>query len=238
MNNLNLIFRANLANRELWCRRQLEKIPARIKILDVGCGGQPYRKYCDHLVYKTHDFGQLDASSQIIECKYGQLDYVSDISHIPEEGCCFDVILSTEVLEHVPDPVGAIKEMARLLKSGGKLILTAPLASFLHQKPYHFYGGFTPYWFKKFLPEAGFANINIEPNGGFFRFFGQECQRVTRILFRGRSLRSPLRWLFLPFEAVLILLFTILCPLVCYYLDKVFRSEDYTIGYHVTAEKQ
>jgi len=238
MNKLNQVFRANPANREDWVKKQLEGLTPRLKILDVGCGGQPYRKYCDHLIYRAHDFGQIDPPSQIIEKRYGPLDYISDISHIPEKDCSFDIVLSTEVLEHVPDPIAAIKEMGRLLKPSGKLILTAPLGAFLHQKPYHFYGGFTPYWFKKFLPEAGFVNINIEPNGGFFRFFGQECQRVTRILFRGRSLKSPVRWLFLPFEAVFMIIFTILCPLVCYYLDKVFRSEDYTIGYHVTAEKQ
>jgi SAM-dependent methyltransferase len=217
---------------------QLEALEPGLKILDVGCGGQPYRKYCNHLVYKSHDFGQLAASSQIIEGKYGRLDYVSDILHIPEVDRSFDAILNTEVLEHVPDPVGAVKEMARLLKPGGILILTAPLGSFLHQKPYHFYGGFTPFWYAKYLSEAGFVELTMEKNGGFFRFFGQECQRVTRILFRGRPLNSVLRWLLMPLEVITALLFTILGPLLCYYLDKIFRSEDYTIGYHVTAEKQ
>jgi len=235
---LNQVFRPNPANREHWVKKQLEALTPGLEILDVGCGGQPYRKYCGHLVYRAHDFGQLDAPSQIIERNYGHLDYVSDVSHIPEKDCAFDAILCTEVLEHVPDPVGAIKEMARLLKSGGRLILTAPLAAFLHQKPYHFYGGFTPFWYERFVSEAGFRTIRIEPNGGFFRFFGQECQRVTRILFRQRSFASPLRWLCLPFEAVSTLLFTMLCPLVCHYLDKLFPSEDCTIGYHVTAEKQ
>jgi len=237
MNRLNQIFRANIANRENWVKRQLEEISPGMKILDVGCGGQPYRKYCGHLVYKMHDFGQLDPSSQIIEGEYGQLDYVSDISHIPEKDCCFDVVLNTEVLEHVPDPVGAVKEMARLLKPGGKLILTAPLGSFLHQKPYHFYGGFTPYWYETYFAETGFVNIKVEPNGGFFLFFGQECQRVTRILFRGRSWRSPLRYLLLPFEVISMGLFTILAPLLCYFLDFVFPTADCTIGYHVVAEK-
>ena len=238
MNRFNSIFRANSANRGNWVKRQLEKIPSARTILDVGCGGQPYRKYCGHLVYKAHDFGQLDPSSQIVEGEYGQLDYVSDISHIPEKDCCFDVVLNTEVLEHVPDPIGTVKEMARLLKPGGKLILTAPLGSFLHQKPYHFYGGFTPYWYDAYLTKAGFVNIKVEPNGSYFLFFGQECQRITRILFRSRALSQPLRWLFFPLEIVFTLLFTLCCPFVCYYLDKVFRLEDYTVGYHIIAEKK
>lgn len=237
MNGLNQIFRANSANREKWVKRQLAEILSGKQILDVGCGGQPYRKYCNHLIYKAHDFGQLDPSSQIIEKEYGPLDYVSDISHIPEKDNSFDVILCTEVLEHVPNPIGAIMEMSRLLRPGGKLILTAPLGSFLHQKPFHFYGGFTPYWYQEFLTKAGFEDIKIEPNGGFFRFFGQECQRVTRILFRGRSWASLLRWFFLPLEILSMILLTMLVPFVCYFLDILFPTPDYTIGYHVVAEK-
>ena len=235
---LNRIFRANPESRERWVKGELAALAPGTKILDIGCGGQPYREYCGHLVYKAHDFGQLDASSQIIEGRYGRLDYVSDIAHVPESDGAFDAILCTEVLEHVSDPVGAVKEMARLLRPGGKLILTAPLGAFLHQKPYHFYGGYTPFWYQKYLGEVGFGNVTVEANGGFFRFFGQECQRVTRLLFRARSFQSFWRWLLLPLEALSTLVFTILCPLVCHYLDKVVPTEDCTIGYHVTAEKK
>jgi len=235
---LNRIFRANPAHREDWVGGQLEELASGGKVLDVGSGGQPYRKYCGHLDYRAHDFGQLDASSQIIEGQYGKLDYVSDIVHIPENDGAFDAIVCTEVLEHVPDPVAAVKEMARLLRPGGRLILTAPLGAFLHQKPYHFYGGYTPFWYHKYLIEAGFADVMVTPNGGFFRFFGQECQRVNRLLFRRRSFRSLWRWLFLPLELAGTLVFTILAPLVCHYLDKLVPAEDCTIGYHVTAEKK
>jgi len=238
MIKLNKVFRANPTNREEWVRIQLEKVPPGMKILDVGSGGQPYRKYCNHLTYKAHDFCLLDPSSQIIEGKYGPVDYVSEISHIPEKDSSFDVILCTEVIEHVPYPISALKEMSRLLKPSGKLILTAPLGSFLHQEPYHFYGGFTPYWYEKFLAEAGFTDIRIQPNGGFFRFFGQECQRVTRILFRRRPLTSSLRWFLLPFEIISTVVFTILSPMFCYLFDKLMSTPLCTIGYHVTARKK
>ena len=238
MNGLNQIFRANLTNRKRWVKKQLEQVVPEMKILDVGCGGQPFKKYCNHLVYKAHDFGQLDALSQVIEGEYGKLDYVSDISHIPEKDSCFDVVLNTEVLEHVPYPIEAVKEMARILKPGGKLILTAPLNSFQHQAPYHFYGGFSQFWYEKILPEAGFGNVKVEKNGGFFLSFGQECQRFTRISFRCRTLKSPLRWLLMPLEILVTVTFSLLFPLVCHFMDKIIHTEDYTIGYHVTAEKQ
>jgi ubiquinone/menaquinone biosynthesis C-methylase UbiE len=93
---------------------------------------------------------------------------VSDIVSIPVEDASFDAILCTEVLEHVPEPIRAIKEFARILKPGGTLFLTAPLGSGIHQDPYHFYGGYTPYWYRKFLTQNNFEGLKIEANGGFF----------------------------------------------------------------------
>ena len=81
---------------------------------------------------------------------YGKIDYVSDIEKIPVKDNSFDIIICTEVLEHVPNPIGALKEMARILKKGGKLLITTPLGSHIHQDPYHFYGGFTPFFMRSF----------------------------------------------------------------------------------------
>lgn len=77
------------------------------------------------------------------------------------EDASFDVVLCTEVLEHEPEPIRAVHEFARIVRPGGKLLLTAPLGSGLHQDPFHFYGGYTPYWYRRFLTEAGFDNIEV-----------------------------------------------------------------------------
>lgn len=44
----------------------------------------------------------------------------------------FDVILCTEVLEHVDDPFSAVQELYRVLKPGGKLYLTTPFDFRIH----------------------------------------------------------------------------------------------------------
>jgi 2-polyprenyl-3-methyl-5-hydroxy-6-metoxy-1,4-benzoquinol methylase len=41
-----------------------------------------------------------------------QIDIISDITSIPVLNYSFDIVLCTEVLEHVPNPVAAIEEMA------------------------------------------------------------------------------------------------------------------------------
>jgi SAM-dependent methyltransferase len=113
---------------------------------------------------------------------YGQLDYMRDICAIPVADASFDLILCREVLEHVPEPIRAVKEFARIVKPEGKLLLAAPLGSGLHQEPYHFYGGYMPHWYLRFLHEAGFDDIQIEPNSGFYRLYGQESMRCALLL--------------------------------------------------------
>ena len=232
------IFRPNIAGREERVRRQLLALPAGWRLLDAGCGGQPYARYCQHLHYVAQDFCQLDAATQIVGGHYGTVDVVSDIADIPLGSASFDTVLCTEALEHVPDPNAAVREFGRLLKPGGVLILTAPLGSFIHQEPFHFCSGFSPYWYEHYLPRYGFAQIEIVENGGFFVFFSQECQRFTRTLFRGRPIRSLYRLLLLPLEILSILVFTILLPATCFFLDKAVPTRGYTVGYHVKAVKQ
>ncbi|MDD2806217.1 MAG: class I SAM-dependent methyltransferase [Elusimicrobiales bacterium] len=226
----------NVAMREKWVKEKINEITQGSVILDVGAGGQPYREDCAHLVYKSQDFSMLK-DRDLAEGGYGRLDYVSDICHIPEKDACFDAILCTEVLEHVPEPVLALREMGRLLKSGGVLILTAPLGSFLHQAPYHYFGGYTRYFYERFLKEAGFVDIKIDQNGGFFRYFAQECQRAHIILFHHGGFKSLRRWALFPVEVVSGIVLVLLMPIICSLLDRLIETPDITIGYHVRAVK-
>ena len=51
---------------------------------------------------------------------------VGDIQHIPHADASFDTVFSCETIEHVPDPALAVRELARVLKPGGRLFLTTP----------------------------------------------------------------------------------------------------------------
>lgn len=206
-------------------------------MLDVGAGSCPYREFFSHCVYKTQDFTQLEPD-QLRHGNYGKIDYVCDASHIPVPDDSFDVVLCTEMLEHVPEPVEVIAEFARILKPGGKIILTAPLGSGIHQEPYHYYGGYTPYWYEKFFSEKGFSRIVIEANAGFFKFY---CQESLRFLQLSRPFRLgmpvPIELLWAPVWVLLAPFLGLFVPLVCAYLDRFDTEKRFTVGYHVTAEK-
>lgn len=219
--------------RAQWIAEQAREVPAGSKILDVGAGSSPFRPYFSHCEYRAHDFAKLSNSQLWSGRGYAPLDYVSDIESIPVEDNSFDVILCTEVLEHVPEPIQAIKEISRILKPQGLLIMTAPLGSGLHQQPYHFYGGYTPYWYQKFLADAGFEQISIVPNGGFFQHYTQES---LRFLHMSAPWHGGKQLLWLPFWLLSLTWGLFWAPFWGPILDKHMDEDKFfTIGYHVSA---
>ena len=228
--------------RNAWVAAQAKRIPSGARVLDVGAGSCRYRALFAHCQYKTQDFMQHEGSTagplaDKGSWGYGQIDYVSDATSIPVSDGAFDVVLCTEVLEHVPEPIRVVHELSRILRPGGSLLLTAPLGSGLHMEPHHYYGGYTPYWYHRFLSEAGFGRIAVTANCGFFKHYGQESQRFSawidprRVHGISRVLLTPLWLLTLPW-------FRLLLPVACYYLDRLDHHRGFAVGYHVVAEKQ
>ena len=225
----------NQKERDNWVAVQAAAIQRGNKVLDVGAGTGRYRHLFEHCLYRAHDFG-IEPSTM---GKYTQLDYVSDIVEIPVPNAVFDVVLCSEVLEHVPDPISAVREMARILKRGGKLLLTSPLGAFLHQEPYHFYGGYTPHWYRKFLPEAGFQIESIEPNRGFFSWFGQEARRFNSLISPWNTFHQGWRWpLLTSIWLVTLPACRWLFPRLSCWLDELGQEHVATVGYHVLATKR
>jgi ubiquinone/menaquinone biosynthesis C-methylase UbiE len=226
----------NLMMRDTWILSQSKLISPGKSVLDIGAGSCPYRGYFSHCEYKAQDFAALQDNQLRDRSGYGKIDYYCDATDIPVSNFSFDVVLCTEVLEHVPEPIQVVTEFARVLKPGGKLILTAPLGSGIHQDPYHFYGGYTPFWYEKFLTEAGFESITIEPNGGFFKHYGQESIRFIRLT-NPLTLKANLilRLLWLPIWIIVLPIFALALPYLCHFLDRFDKEKGFTIGYHVTA---
>lgn len=177
--DLDWVHNFNQRARDNWVAAKAKSVPAGARVLDVGAGTAPYRALFSHCQFETHDFGEYENYKDGSEGIYSKLNYVSDVCNIPAADQSFDVILCTEVLEHVPYPIDALAEMCRLVKVGGRLLLTAPLGSGLHQQPFHFYGGYTDHWYRKFLTEFGCEITSIDPNHGYFAHLAQECARFS-----------------------------------------------------------
>lgn len=183
--NINRVGQLNESQRILWTQQSLDKIPAGLSILDAGAGECQFQKFCSHLNYTSQDFAQYlgtgESGLQTGTWDNSKIDIISDIISIPVEDNSFDALLCTEVLEHIPNPIAAIKEFSRILRPNGYLIITAPFASLTHFAPYHFTSGFNRYFYENHLKEHGFEITEMEFNGNYFEYLAQEVRRVNSI---------------------------------------------------------
>ena len=100
-----------------------------LRILDVGCGGGLLTEPLQRLGANVTG---LDASAEAIKAAKEHasvvgldIDYrIGDLSTIPNELDQFDVVIASEVIEHVLDPQSFIEEIHKLISPGGKLIIT------------------------------------------------------------------------------------------------------------------
>jgi SAM-dependent methyltransferase len=104
------------------------KTSDQISVLDYGCGGSPYRSLFPNSEYIRADFTY---------CHGLDLALAGD-SSVPAPDRSFDMVLSTQVLEHVPQPVHYMTECFRVLKPGGSLVLTTHGLYEEHGCPYDF----------------------------------------------------------------------------------------------------
>jgi SAM-dependent methyltransferase len=178
----------NEATRLRWIVEALRRIDPGSRLLDAGCGEQQFRKFCSHLNYVGQDFAKYDGKGDGVGLQTETWDHetnvpdlICDITGIPEANGSFDAILCTEVLEHLPNPVKALQEFARLLRPGGVLLLTAPFCSIAHFTPYYFSTGFSSYWYETHLHSLGLDIVELTPNGSFFEYLAQELRRLPFI---------------------------------------------------------
>lgn len=184
--------RNNERSRLAWLERHLNSLPPGTKILDAGAGELRNKKFCAHLNYVSQDFCQYEGRGDGVAIQTGKwntdsVDLVSDITSIPAHDSSFDVVLCTEVLEHVPDSLAALRELTRLVRPGGQLIITVPFCSLTHFAPFHYATGLSKYWFFKHLNELDFTIVEASPNGGWLDFIAQELWRLPWV---GRTYSS------------------------------------------------
>lgn len=190
----------NAKVRQEWVVGRLKEIPEGKVLLDAGAGQMRYADACKHLKYIAQDLGEYSSKTaegglhSNIESwdkwDVSRLNIVCDMIDMPLENESIDVVLCSEVFEHLKNPVLAVKEFSRILKPGGKLILTAPVCCLSHMAPYFYYNGFSEYWYREHLKDFGFEIEEFVSNGNFFQYISQELFRVNSMA--GRYCKTDL----------------------------------------------
>lgn len=131
------------------------------KLLDLGCGKVPlYEIYRDRVSENVC----TDWPSTIHKNSY--IDTFCDLSKaLPFGDNTFDTILSSDVIEHLPDHDLAFREMGRVLAPGGTLILNTPFMYMVHEIPHDFYRH-TRFSIERLTALAGLQVMELDEIGG------------------------------------------------------------------------
>lgn len=203
------------------------QIPAGARLLDAGSGEGRFRSLFEHTRYTGVDLTVGDEA-----WNYAGLDAVSDLVDLPFGQDTFDAAVCTQVLEHVPQPGRVLGEIARVLKPGGRLYLSAPQSWHQHQKPYDFYR-YTSFGLRYLLENSGLQVESVRPLGGYFWYLSFQLQNMVYWTFSQR----PKRWYTWPLRAGLGLVFQLAIPLALFYMDRLDPVKDETFGHVVVAVK-
>lgn len=121
------------------------------KILDFGCGDSRYKK----LISNSNNYIGIDVVESGHPNYNKKHDLIWDKKKLPFENDFFDLILMTEVLEHLENVELTLKELHRVLKNNGAMLITVPFLWKEHEKPYDFQR-YTSYGLKNLLIRNGF----------------------------------------------------------------------------------
>ena len=136
---------------------------ARGRLLDIGCGGRPY----EAAELETTQYIGIDTPASPLS----RPDVWGLAGRLPFADGVFDTVLCTQVLEHVAEPWVVLREVARVLKVGGYVILTAPQAANLHEIPYDFFR-YTRFGLEALCQGHDLQPIETVSEGGFFASVG------------------------------------------------------------------
>ena len=166
---------------------------ARGKLVDLGCGGKPYEP-----VFRPYTRSSLGVDNPATFSDHTSaspaVDRWADCAATGLPGATFNTVLSTQVLEHLPDPGGLIAEAYRLLVPGGTCITTAPMLWELHAEPVDFFR-FTKFGLIRLFERAGFQLLEVTPLEGAFAALKQmEILTLHLRPIRAGAIRRGMRW--------------------------------------------
>ena len=188
-------------------------------VIDLGSGISPYKNY---ILKSAHTYVAVDWLAGYHD-KSNVDVFANLLKEFPFSTNCTDTVVTFQVLEHIPEPKFFLSEAIRILRPGGKIIITVPFMWHVHEAPYDYFR-YTRYGLRYLLTQVGFADIEIIENTGFWQMWVLKFNYHT-----ARSTPGLLKLLWLPVWW--------LGQAISPFLDRLDRQPDETASYTVVAKK-
>jgi SAM-dependent methyltransferase len=140
--------------------RHIARIPPGSRVLDLG----------GHRLEKRGRFNLdlCDVQPVYADLSAAHAPHVqTDANRLPFQDGVFDVVICSELLEHVYEPAAVLREVHRVLSQRGTLLVCAPFLHRVHADPED-YARYTARFWRRVLAETGFAVEAVEQQGLFF----------------------------------------------------------------------
>jgi SAM-dependent methyltransferase len=156
-----------IARRDEFIVGELDRLPRDALVVNVGCG--VVRRFEPACVahYLATDLRVLP-----------NVDFSSDASLLPVADRSVDMVLALELLEHVPEPTAVLREIARVLKPGGRVIVSVPSTVPRHDD--NDYWRFTAQGLER-LGLTSFDHVDVHVFGGTFEALGYLAEYYTSL---------------------------------------------------------
>lgn len=200
-------------------------------LLDVGCGDKPYKHLFKKITsYLGIDFKNYSRNKTFTKEKpdlYFSTSYHKTL-RLPFGNNSFDNVVSFQVLEHHRNPQKMMREILRVCKKNGFILITMPLIWGLHEEPNDYFR-FTKNGFWELIKNNKCRILETRKQGSVFSTVSVLLNDyLTNFAMRSKQTYLVSVIIYLPF-----LLFSYLC----FVLDKIFRSQNIFLNYLILIKK-
>ena len=151
------------------------------RVLDVGCGNRPYEQLFDASEYVGLE----------IDTPENRLTKTADVYYsgtvFPFEPNSFDSVVCNQVFEHIFEPEAFLREIGRVLKNQGRLLLTVPFVWDEHEQPRDF-GRYSSFGLRALLSRNGFEVLELRKTVDDIRVI---FQMLNAYIFKKTCVRNP-----------------------------------------------
>lgn len=173
--------------------------PSTVKILSPDHTSNPIPKYVFEWLKQLDGYSlnigagasqtKLPNSIEMEYAIFKNTDVIADAHALPFQDAAFDAVVALNVFEHLSEPTVAAKEIFRVLKPGGKVIIHTAFLQPLHEEPFHFFNA-TKYgvmkWFSDFDIQCCQVSENLNP-AFTIAWLSSELLRLTEQVY-GKSI--------------------------------------------------